>query len=160
MTFDDTPTSGFYPHSLLLRLASSIAVGFAAVLATAVSVGFLAWFVVDLVVTNPSSFGTAGAIVLRVTVMAAFAVGSGLGAFVFCVTSPHRAVDEEAAPTEAVAAGVGLLLLVAMGLATGMGLVVVTVAPFVLFGGLLGTRRIETGPSTPQPGPYEMLEAA
>ena len=137
--------SGLYPHALLLRFGLSIAVG----------------FVADLVVSDPESFGAAGAIVLRVTVLAAFAAGAGLGSFVFCLTSPRRSDDDEASPTEAVAAGAGLLLLVAMGIASGMGLVVFAVAPFVLFGGLLGSRRHDRRePSSPRPRPYEMLEAA
>ena len=153
--------SGLYPHTLLLRFGLSIAAGFAAVVVAAVSVGFLAWFVVDLVVTDPESFGTAGSIVLRIAVLAAFAAGAGIGSFVFCLTSPRRGVDEEASPTEAVAAGAGLLLLVAMALASGMGLVVFAVSPFVLFGGLLGSRSHDRRePSSPRPRPYEMLEAA
>lgn len=157
----NTSPSGLYPHALLLRLGLSIAAGSIAVVATAVSTGFLAWFVVDQVVTDPASFGAAGAIVLRVVVLAAFAAGAGLGAFVFCVTSPRRAVEEEPPVSEAVAAGAGLLLLAAMGWASGMGFVVLAVSPFALFGGLLGSRRLEQRiPSAPQPGPYEMLEAA
>lgn len=156
-----TSTSGHYPHALLLRFGLSIAAGSVAVVVTAVATGFLAWFVVDQVVTSPTSLGTAGAVVLRVVVLAAFAAGAGLGAFVFCVTSPRRAVEEEPSVTEAVAAGAGLLLLAAMGWASGMGLLVLAVSPFALFGGLLGSRRLEQRlPSAPQPGPYEMLEAA
>jgi hypothetical protein len=156
-----TSTSGLYPHALLLRLGLSIAAGSVAVVVTAVATGFLAWFVVDQVVTSPASLGTAGAVVLRVVVLAAFAAGAGLGAFVFCVTSPRRAVEEEPPVTEAVAAGAGLLLLAVMGWASGLGLLVLAVSPFALFGGLFGSRRLEQRlPSAPQPGPYEMLEAA
>lgn len=157
----DSKSSDRYPSSLLLRLALSIGVGFVTMVVTAVPLGFVGWFVADLVVDSAAGFASAGSAVLRMVVFGSFAAGAGVGSYVYSAINLGRSGEEEPRPSEAVAAGAGLLLLGAMGLASGVAAVLLVVVPFVLFGGLIGSRRHDLkSPSTPQPGPYEMLEAA
>jgi hypothetical protein len=146
--------------SLLMRLSLSLSIGFATMVGTAVVVNFLAWRVVDLVVDSAGGFGSAGSVVSAVAVVVSFAAAAGVGSFVFAASSRRNSVYDEPRPSEAVAAGAGLSVVITFGWFWGAAFALLPVAPFVLFGGLIGARRNEPrGPSAPQPEPFELLEA-
>jgi len=146
--------------SLLLRLSLSLGLGFVTMVVTALVINFSAWQVVDLVVDTPEGFGSAGSVVSAVVVAVSFAAAAGVGSFVFAATSHRKSVVEEPLPSEAVVAGAGLSLIVTLAWVWGAALALLPVAPFALFGSLIGARRKEPqGPSAPQPEPLELLEA-